>query len=166
MTGSDVAEWANFGIVAGTAAATLTGLLFVAVTLRIESIVTTSDLRYRAAQTLSLFITALTLSMLLVIPGQPLAVLGAEIIAVAAVGGTALAVFDRRASRAARPDSLARTIDSVSLSLTAVTLVAVSGVACAAGRQWGLYVLVPGVIAALFSGVVNAWLFLVRPPGH
>ncbi|GAB4060936.1 hypothetical protein [Catellatospora paridis] len=164
MTGSDVAEWANFGIVAGTAAATLTGLLFVAVTLRIESIVSTSDLRYRAAQTLTLFITVLILSMLLVIPRQALPALGVEIIVVAAAAGTALAVFDHRASRATRPNSLARTIDIVSLTLTAVTLVAVSGVACAAGREWGLYVLVPGVIAALVSGVVNAWLVLVRPP--
>ncbi|MEU8074554.1 hypothetical protein AB0B31_03835 [Catellatospora citrea] len=164
MTGSDVAEWANFGIVAGTAAATLTGLLFVAVTLRIESIVNTSDLRYRAAQTLTLFITVLILSMLLVIPRQALPALGVEIIVVAAVAGTALAILDHRASSATRPNSLARTIDIVSLTLTAVTLVAVSGVACAAGREWGLYVLVPGVIAALVSGVINAWLFLVRPP--
>ncbi|WP_155375143.1 hypothetical protein [Catellatospora vulcania] len=159
-----MAEWANFGIVAGAAAATLVGLLFVAVTLRVNTVVTTSDLRYRAAQTLALFITVLLISLLLVVPGQPLRLVGVELVIVAVAAGAAMAVFDRLASRATEPSVLARTLGVISLNATAVLLIALSGAIAAAGQRWGIYLLVPGVVAALVCGVVNAWLLLVRLP--
>ena len=53
-------SWEEFAVVTGGAAAALTGLLFVAVSIRIEVIAASTDLRSRAAQTLTLFL-AITL---------------------------------------------------------------------------------------------------------
>jgi hypothetical protein len=47
--------WATFATISGGAAAALTGLLFVAVSIRITSVAQSRELRNRAAQTLSLF---------------------------------------------------------------------------------------------------------------
>jgi hypothetical protein len=62
--------WDTFAAISGGAAATLTGLLFVAVSIRITSIARSQELRNRAAQTLSLFGIVLIISVLIAIPGQ------------------------------------------------------------------------------------------------
>ena len=62
--------WSTFAQVAGTAAASLIGLLFVAVSIRIGFIARSQELRNRAAQTPSLFGTVLLTAILIAIPGQ------------------------------------------------------------------------------------------------
>jgi len=75
--------WSTFAQVAGTAAASLIGLLFVAVSIRIDFIARSQELRNRAAQTLSLFGTVLLTATLIAIPGQATEALGAELTALA-----------------------------------------------------------------------------------
>jgi hypothetical protein len=58
-------KWATFATISGAAAAGLTGLLFVAVSIRIEVIARSAELRNRAAQALSLFVTVLFIAILL-----------------------------------------------------------------------------------------------------
>jgi hypothetical protein len=65
-----VEAWGTFATISGGAAAALTGLLFVAVSIRIASVAQSQELRNRAAQTLTLFGTVLIVSVLLAIPGQ------------------------------------------------------------------------------------------------
>src|ERR1700761_6038546 len=91
-------NWATFATVAGAAAASLTGLLFVAVSIRTEVIVRSQELRNRAAQTLALFFTALVITILLSIPGQSYRVLGAELVALAVITGVGHLALDRRAA--------------------------------------------------------------------
>ncbi|MGO9820087.1 MAG: DUF5979 domain-containing protein [Solirubrobacteraceae bacterium] len=59
--GTRLKQWATFG----GAAAALTGLLFVAVSIRVEFIAKSTELRSRAAQTLTLFAIPLVISILL-----------------------------------------------------------------------------------------------------
>ena len=56
-------KWGTFATVAGTAAASLAGLLFVAVSIRTDVIARSQELRNRAAQTLALFVTALFITI-------------------------------------------------------------------------------------------------------
>lgn len=58
-------KWSTFAVIAGGAAAALTGLLFVAVSIRIDVIAKSQELRNRAAQTLALFLTVLFIAILL-----------------------------------------------------------------------------------------------------
>lgn len=90
-------KWGTFATVAGAAAASLTGLLFVAVSIRTDVIASSQELRNRAAQTLALFVTALFITMLLAIPGQSYRVLGAELVALAVITGVGHLALDRRA---------------------------------------------------------------------
>ena len=80
-------SWATFATVVGAAAAGLTGLLFVAVSIRADVIAKSVELRNRAAQTLSLFVTVLLTAIVLAIPGQDYGPLGAELITLAVVLG-------------------------------------------------------------------------------
>jgi hypothetical protein len=54
-------KWSIFATVAGGAAAGLTGLLFVAVSIRVGIIAKSQELRNRAAETLALFTSVLLL---------------------------------------------------------------------------------------------------------
>ena len=95
-------QWATFATVAGGAAAGLTGLLFVAVSIRLDVIGPSQELRNRAAQVLSLFVTVLFISIALAVPGQAYGALGAELIVISAIAAVSLIALDRRA-RAGAP---------------------------------------------------------------
>jgi hypothetical protein len=70
--------WASFATAVATAAATLTGLLFVAVSINLQRILQYPNLPGRAAQTLVMFSLPLVFSILMLVPGQPVAVLAGE----------------------------------------------------------------------------------------
>ena len=175
--------WENFAVIAGSAAGALTGLLFVAVSLNRDRIVGHAALRSEAGQTLVLFLLALLLSLLLVIPGTSPRLLGIVLVVVAVVSGAILIIIGRGKDDAARgrgeaagnhageaagnhageapEDRLARLLDTVSPNLVAMLSITVAGSLEIAGDN-GLYWLAAAVVLALGGGVINAWLFLTR----
>jgi threonine/homoserine efflux transporter RhtA len=97
-----VENWGTFATVAGGAGAGLTGLPFVAVSIRIEVIAKSQELRDRAAQTLALFVTVLLITILLSIPDQSVRVLGIELATLALITAAAHIVLGRRDGRLER----------------------------------------------------------------
>jgi hypothetical protein len=89
--------WDTVAEISGGAAATLTGLLFVAVSIRITCIARSQELRNRAAQTLSLFGIVLITSILIAIPRQAYRTLGIELVVFAVIAGIGLSILDQRA---------------------------------------------------------------------
>jgi hypothetical protein len=73
-----VSGWGNFAVVTGAAAAALLGLLFVAVSIRVETIARSAELRNRSAQTLTLLLTGKLVGALLTVPDQRSWELGAD----------------------------------------------------------------------------------------
>ena len=157
-----MAEWSEFTVITGGAAAALVGLLFVAVTLRIDEISRAPDLRSRAAETLTLFAVALVVAIVLTIPGQPEWVLGAELIAIAVLGGAVMLALNSRAEKVSHQNPIARMVDRYGPNATTIALIGVAGVATVIKAKWGIYLLVPAQLAALVGGVFSAWLFLTK----
>ncbi len=155
-----IAGWSDFTVVSGGAAAALVGLLFVAVTLRIDVISRAPDLRSRAAQTLTLFAVALMVAIVLTVPDQPGWVLGAEVIAIAILGGAVMLTMDRRARIVSDPNPIARVLDRFGPNGTTIVLIGVAGVLTICKVTWGIYLLVPAELTALIGGMLSAWLFL------
>ena len=96
--GYTTSVWLGFGEALAAVAGALTGLLFVAVSVKSDALAASRSLSSRAAQTLVLFMTSVLIGLFLVVP-QPPAALGWELLAVAVVSGTALLILDRRAGR-------------------------------------------------------------------
>jgi hypothetical protein len=63
-----VSGWGDFAVVMGAATASLLGLLFVAVSIRVETIAKSAELRNRSAQTMTLLLTGLLAAVLLAVP--------------------------------------------------------------------------------------------------
>jgi len=147
-----LAPWSTFAQVAGTAAASLIGLLFVAVSIRIDFIARSQELRNRAAQTLSLFGTVLVTAILIAIPGQATEALGAELTALAVIAGGGLLVLDRRAKADASTQAIRKTLEVITPTTIVSILLLVSGVLLVFGVRGGLYVLIVPVLAALTGG--------------
>jgi hypothetical protein len=162
-------KWSTFATVAGGAAAGLTGLLFVAVSIRIDVIAKSQELRNRAAQTLALFVLALFIAILLSIPDQSLQLLGAELVALAAIAGAGMLVLDRRARAApdqsdATAHAVASILDAVAPNLITSILLVIAGLLLVFGLEAGLDVLVLPVLVAVGGGVASAWLLLTKIP--
>lgn len=87
--------WHDFGVTIGGLAGALTGLLFVAVSIKSDTLAKSLSLRSRAAQTLVLFVTSALAAVVLVAP-QPVDALGGELVALALLSGTAAATRGRR----------------------------------------------------------------------
>jgi hypothetical protein len=114
--------WLSFGEALAAVAGALTGLLFVAPSVKSEVLAASRSLSSRAAQTLVLFMTAVLTAVLLVAP-QPPAALGSELLAVAAASGTALLILDRRAGHSTG-QGVARYIERFSPNTITAVLVA------------------------------------------
>jgi hypothetical protein len=155
--------WLSFGEALAAVAGALTGLLFVAVSVKSDVLAASRSLTSRAAQTLVLFMTSVLIAVLLVAP-QPPAALGSELLALAAVSGTALLVLDRRAGHGS-DQRVARFIERFSPNTITAVLVGVAGLTLLLQAGGGLYWLIPAAVTSLLGGVVNAWLFLVRVTG-
>jgi hypothetical protein len=147
-----MAGWSDFTVITGGTAAALVGLLFVAVTLRIDELSRAPDLRSRAAQTLTLFAVALVVAIVLTIPGQLEWVLGAELIAIAVLGGGVMLALNSRAEKVSHQNPIARMVDRYGPNATTIALIGVAGVATVIKARWGIYLLVPAQLAARLVG--------------
>jgi hypothetical protein len=157
-----VEAWGTFAVIVGSAAAALLGLLFVAVSIKVDAIAASAELRNRSAQTLGLFVTVLFIGVLLAIPGQSLRVLGAELIALAVFTGTVLDVLDRRAKTGATGQEVGRLLNVVAPNTVTSVLLLSSALVLVSGVHAGLYVLVAPALVALLGGVTSTWLLLIR----
>lgn len=158
--GYTTAMWLSFGEALAAVAGALTGLLFVAVSVKSDVLAASLSLSSRAAQTLVLFMTSVLTSVVLVAP-QPRAALGWELLAVAVASATALLILDRQAGHST-DQSVARYIERFSPNAATPALVGVAGLTFLLKAGGGLYWLIPAAVASLLGGVINAWLFLVK----
>jgi hypothetical protein len=159
-----VESWDTFAVIVGGAAAALLGLLFVAISIRLNVIAGSTELRNRSAQTMTLFGIVLLLAVLLAIPGQPLRVLGIEVVVLALLGGAGLFLLDWRAGRDRGHQAIARVLEMISPNSVTTVLLLVAGALLAFRVSAGMYVLAAPVIAAFVGGLTSAWLFMTRVP--
>ena len=152
--------WHDFGVTIGGLAGALTGLLFVAVSIKSDILAKSRSLTSRAAQTLVLFVTNAIAAIFLVAP-QPAGALGGELIALALASGIGLYVFNRRGGHD-QENRVARYIDRASPNTITPLLFGIAGITYLLTAGGGLYWLVPASLASMVGGVINAWLFLVR----
>jgi hypothetical protein len=155
-------EWHDFFVAEVGSSAALVGLLFVAVSLNSAKILAFKALPDRALIDFFLLMGILIYASLALVPGQPTAVLGAEILAVALLVWVNTTRLDVRVHRETQPE-YRLSLWSYTFLIQGGTLPAlIGGVFLILGNESGLYWLVPSVIFSFFRALTDAWVLLVE----
>jgi hypothetical protein len=155
--------WSNFFIAAASASAALAGLVIVAVSVNIDSILKHFHLPERAAGAIGSLILILVASMATLIP-QGSRALGGELL-VFGLGCWWLEFRSLRKSWAASVQYGRPRSESVSEIVTAQVQVLpflVGAILLLAGRPAGMYWIAAGTISIFIFSVMNAWVLLVE----
>jgi len=152
---------APFTAIAGSAAA-LTGLLFVAISINLERILKVEGLVSRAFEVLLLLVAVLSLATILLMPGQPLGSVAAEVLTVGVGMVIALASIQVRAPRRAMGLTLVNFSMRVVFDQLGPVLLIAAGISLFLQNGGGLYLVVPAMIAAMIAAMVGAWVLLVE----
>jgi modulator of FtsH protease len=153
--------WHDLAVAAVGATAALTGLLFVAVSINLDRILSFPWLPRRAGATLVLLVALLVAGVFVLVPGQPLPVLAAELGATGLVlVATGAAELVRVRGEEDRPRGR-RVGRAVIVLLPAGALLAAAG-SLALGGGGGLYWLAGAVVGGIAAACANAWVLLVE----
>lgn len=162
MDAISIAGWSNYLSVLAGAAATLTGLVFVAVSINLSRILTVPGLTGRAAESMMQLFGVVVISTTALIPLQTPVALGIEILAVGSVLWLVQTVLQLRylTSKTGHPRRWA--ITRMVQTQFANIPFCISGILLLRCSPAGLYWLAPGFIFSLVGGVLNAWILLVE----
>jgi modulator of FtsH protease len=97
--------WENFFIAEVGASTTLTGLIFVRVSINLSKILAVPKLPNRALEALVIFLTGLVVSSLMLVPEQPLALMGSEIVVIGLITWISIIINDITVWKSATVDN-------------------------------------------------------------
>ena len=162
LDGYTLANWGLAFTATASAAAALTGLLFVALSINLKQIMANPGLIARAIDVIIVLGAVLILSTLLLMPGQPNGATAIEIIT------TALAVSAIVAWIQLRTDRKALGISGFAFGMRVLgahsgpVFLAVGAISLLAQTGGGLYWVVPALLAMISVSIVGAWVMLVE----
>jgi hypothetical protein len=154
--------WENLFVAQAGASAALAGLLFVAISINLAQILESPGLPGRAGEAIVLLIDVLVVSTLVLVPGQPRALLGAELLISGLVAWSVLAGIHVRAVRGRVGPSRTVLVGRVVMAQVSILWFPVAGVSLLLGAGGGLYWVVPAVVFSLLTAVLNAWVLLIE----
>ncbi|GAA4941930.1 modulator of FtsH protease [Actinomycetospora succinea] len=154
--------WSDFAAGMAGAAAALAGLLFVAVSINIRTILSGPGIAGRAALSLILLALPVFISLALLIPGQPDVALAIELLVISAVTVPSLGYLVRPAAHAAEQPLLSWVATNIVPAAVAALAPVVAAIGLLTESLGGLYWLPAAVALALVGGLVNAWALLVE----
>ncbi len=158
----DIALWKDFFVATAGASAALVGLIIVAMSVNIETIVKFRSLPSRAGTTIANLAIVVVLSIIGLVPGISIAAFGiiGLLVGLVALGmGIESTV---QIVRNHREDPQAGVIGKSSVSVTPGAVVVVSCVMLIAGIATGLYGVAGAVVLAFVGSILNAWILLVE----
>ena len=159
--------WHDFFLAQAGAAGVLTGLVFVGVSINLQKILSdpSSGLTGRAVEALILLVAVLVASVLGLVPGQGVGVLGAEVLVVGlAAWGWIVAIQLPRVREwgSMRADLRVSFVVRVVVGQVATLALVIAGVAVLWVGTGGLYWLVAGTVFAILGALADAWVLLVE----
>lgn len=161
---STIASWQNFYILAGTASATLIGLIFVAVSLHIDLIGESgaATILSLARRTFTRFIMVVVVALLFLVPRQDELGLGLPLLALGVVDAVRTFRVGRHSLTALKrtldvEEAMSRIVFPVALpSISSVGLLFVAATVLTGTTSY-LYLMVPIIAAILTNAASNAW---------
>src|SRR5215213_3408266 len=162
-----VDEWHDFFLAAAGAAAVLAGLVFVGLSINLDTIMSTPTygLPGRALEALVLLMAVLIVTCLLLVPAQGMVLAGVEVLVVGVADWVFIVSIHLRQLRnwqALEANLRVSFVGRVVLSQLATLPFMAAGLAVLSLGVSGLYLLVAGVILSFVVAVAEAWVLLVE----
>jgi hypothetical protein len=154
----NLADWSDLFVAAAGASAALAGLIIVAMSVNIETIVKYPSLPSRAGATIAVLVLVTVVSILALVPDLALGWLGWAIVVVALI---CLGFAIESTVRMVRESGLVGFIKAAVLIVPTLGFV-IGGAILAAGDVAGLYFVAAGMVLAFVGTVLNAWVLLVE----
>ena len=155
-------QWQALFTTVASATAALTGLLFVALSLNLRTIIKGAALRARAREILGCTLSLLVLSLLMLIPGQNRRVLGSELIAGCLVLTLRSVWLHRQTFSGIVPGRRVRWALRLAVVHVGTVSILGAGISLIVGQWGGVYWLVLTVLIYTLWSLNNAWLLVVR----
>ncbi len=157
-----IADWSTYLTVQAGAAATLTGLVFVAVSLNVSRILSNAGLPSRAAESLVQLLGIFFISSIALVPRQSARLLGTEVLLIGFVSWLVQVTGQIRYmfNRSGHP--LTWLTWRALLTQIATLPFCIAGVEIFIGSPGSLYWLVLGFIASFIAALFSAWVLLVE----
>jgi hypothetical protein len=149
-------QWSDFFLLVGTGAITLTGLVFVAMSLNIKVIAVDATHRYRAINTLAGLTLVFMRCALVLMGGQNYRVIGVELFI---VSGFSAALFIRGYARAIKTGSRLRTRIVGGTLIHLAEMIGAAVFFC--GHLAGLYIAAVAISTNTCYMVTAAWLLVI-----
>jgi hypothetical protein len=156
------AEWNTFLAVQAGAAATLTGLVFVAFSINQSKIMEYPGLPGRAMESLLQFLEVFLVSTVALVPKQSAGTLAVELLVIGTIVWAAEVVEQIRYLRLRTGHPRWWFAHRAILSEFAALPFIVAGIMLLLGAPDALYWLVPGFVFSFLAGIISAWVLLVE----
>ena len=155
------ADWGSFLVAMVSAAAALTGLLFVAVSINLENILKGPSLAARAAETLAGLLLVVVSCALALVP-ENVRLIGTEIL-ILALPMLVITVRLQVRHRRQHPDQpLLWSVSRMSASAVGTITGTIAGLSLIVEWGGGLYWLAAAALLGILGAVYNAWVLLVE----
>lgn len=154
--------WSDFFVATAGAAGALVGLIIVAMTVNIKTIIEIPSMTSRAAATIGSLVLIVVGGAAALIPDQGPRMLGGEIMLFAAVALGLAADASVRMIRAAEAPYIGASWAKSVLAIAQVLPVAVGSVILLTGSFTGLYWIAAGVLVIFIGSVATTWVVLVE----
>jgi uncharacterized membrane protein len=162
MNHGSIAEWNTLLAVEAGAAATLTGLVFVALSINLSKILTIPGLPGRGAESIMQFLEVFLISTVALIPRQPERIFAIEVLVIAVVSWGAQVTVQVRYLLVRTGHPWSWFLNRAVLSQFATIPFGVAGITMLLGGPGAIYWLVPGFVFSFLAGIVSAWVLLVE----
>ena len=157
-----LAEWHDYFVgVAGSAAA-LTGLITVAVSIGLNTIIAHPQLPDRALGSIILLLSVLLTALFCLAPGQPVAVMGGEVLATGLLGWGSTSWLSLKAFRTTDSQyHRSNWLNIVYTQLATLPYLA-AGVVLLTGSTVGLYGVMLATAGSFCKAILDAWVLLIE----
>ena len=157
-----MSAWENFFIAEVGASAALAGLVFVGLSINLDKIIAGPGLPGRALEALVALVVVLVVSSLLLVPRQPQALIGGELLVSGLAFWIAIVSLQVANLRTLAPPYRRVFVVRVALGQLATVPFVIAGAAVLVRGEGGLAWVVPGVIVSFVLALLDAWVLLVE----
>lgn len=155
-------DWLSFYVASAGASAALTGLIFVSLSINILKILSNSSLIDRAFISIMLFMTALVVSLLHLIPEQSNITFGSEIIIAGVLSWLVVTKKDINIYRL--KDVKFKKLYIINMAVDQVSLVPyiAGGFLTLTGCNCGEYWIASAIIFSFLKAILDSWVLLIE----